>query len=118
MADVASKLTDQFAACLASKVSGQDAGNVVPDAHASARPPAGAASAPAELAASPGAAESPAAESLDLVSTVVKPVAKQAAPAAGGLVLGLVLGLLLGHRRQPQIVIAPAPQRVFSRAAS
>lgn len=116
MTDVASKLTEQFAACLASKVSGEDAGNVAPDDRTSARPPAGATAAAAELAAAPPTASSQAAESLDLVSTVMKPVAKQAAPAVGGLVLGLVLGLLLGHRRQPQIVIAPAPPRAFPRA--
>lgn len=116
MADVASKLIEQFAACLASKVSGEDAGNAAPDDRTSARPPAGATAAAAELAAAPQTASSQAAESLDLVSTVMKPVAKQAAPAVGGLVLGLVLGLLLGHRRQPQIVIAPTPQRAFPRA--
>ena len=122
MADVASKLTEQFAACLARKVSGEDAGKAAPDDRTSARPPAGATAAAAELAAAPQAssqaAESPAAESLDLVSTVVKPVAKQAAPAVGGLVLGLILGLLLGHRRQPQIVIAPTPQRAFPRTGA
>jgi hypothetical protein len=113
MADIASRLTDQFAACLAERV----------------RAPASAASvgAPAEASTEavpqgeqhattgPQAAPSQASGALDLGSTAIMPVARQLAPAAGGLAFGLLLGLLLGHRRQPSVVIVPTTPRAFPR---
>jgi uncharacterized protein len=123
MADVAGKLTDQFAACLADRVREPAAATAGPSGAASAEAPTGTTAAgtaapkratPAEqraAAADTAASETPG--SLDLISTVAMPVAKRAAPAMAGLVVGLILGSLLGHRRRPVIIIAPPPQRVF-----
>jgi uncharacterized protein len=112
MADVASKLTDQFAACLAQRV--REPGTVTSigtsaEAAAETTPHA------EETAAMPRAAASQAPDALDLGSTVLIPVAKQLAPAAGGLAFGLLLGLLLGHRRQPPVVVVPTTRRTFAR---
>ena len=91
MADIAAKLTDQFAACLAERVRGP-----APAAEPSASPQA-------------ISAQDAAAGSLDLVSTVAMPVLKRFGPVLGGLAFGLVLGLLVGHRRRIVIMTAAAP---------
>ena len=104
MADIAAKLTDQFAACLAERVRGP-----APAAEPSASPQA----VPTQSVSAQAAAPQPqdaAAGSLDLVSTVAMPVLKRLGPVLGGLAFGLVLGLLLGHRRRIVIMTAaPSP---------
>jgi carbon monoxide dehydrogenase subunit G len=113
MADIAGKLTDQFAACLAQRV-GEPA---AADGHAPAQAPAR----PAAQAGEPAATEQAAAAapqasgSLDIISTVAWPLAKQFAPVLAGLTLGVVLGFLLGHRRRLAIVVAPMPVRATPR---
>jgi len=101
MADIAAKLTDQFAACLAERVRGP-----APAAEPSASPQAVSPQAVSPQSAAP---QDAAAGSLDLVSTVAMPVLKRFGPVLGGLAFGLVLGLLLGHRRRIVIMTAAAP---------
>jgi len=103
MSDIAAKLTDQFAACLAERVRGPAP---VPDGATPAQAPAATTTPEPENTAAPQAA---AAESLDLVSAVAMPVLKRLGPVLGGLAFGLVLGLLLGHRRRIAIMTAAAP---------
>jgi carbon monoxide dehydrogenase subunit G len=113
VADVAAKLTDQFAGCLAQRVREPAAANGHAPGQATAQPAAQAgepAAAPQAEAAAPQAAGS-----LDVVSTVAGPLAKQFAPVAAGLALGVILGLLLGHRRRIAIVVAPLPMRAVPR---
>ena len=106
MADIAAKLTDQFAACLAERVRGP-----APAAEPSASPQAAEPQAVSPQAVSPQSAapQDAAAGSLDLVSTVAMPVLKRFGPVLGGLAFGLVLGLLLGHRRRIVIMTAAPP---------
>ena len=101
MADIAAKLTDQFAACLAERVRGP-----APAAEPSASPQAVSPQAVSPQSAAP---QDAAAGSLDLVSTVAMPVLKRFGPVLGSLAFGLVLGLLLGHRRRIVIMTAAAP---------
>ena len=101
MADIAAKLTDQFAACLAERVRGP-----APAAEPSASPQA---VSPQAVSPQPAAPQDAAAGSLDLVSTVAMPVLKRFGPVLGSLAFGLVLGLLLGHRRRIVIMTAAAP---------
>jgi uncharacterized protein len=113
MADVAGKLTDQFAACLAQRVREPAAA----DGHAPAQAPVR----PAAQAGEPAAAQRAeaaapqASGSLDIISTVAGPLARQFAPVLAGLTLGGVLGFLLGHRRRIAIVVAPMPMRAVPR---
>jgi hypothetical protein len=113
MADVAGKLTDQFAACLAQRVREPAAA----DGHASAQAPARLAAQAGEPAAAQHAeaAAPQASGSLDVISTVAGPLAKQFAPVLAGLTLGVILGFLLGHRRRLAIVVAPMPRRAIPR---
>jgi carbon monoxide dehydrogenase subunit G len=118
MADIAAKLTDQFAACLAQRVREPAAVNGQAPAGTSTRPvePAGEraeAAMPGTAAPEKTAQES--AGSLDIVSTVAGPLAKQFGPVAAGLTLGVVLGFLLGHRRRVAIVVTPVPMRAVPR---
>jgi carbon monoxide dehydrogenase subunit G len=110
MADVAAKLTDQFAACLAQRVREPAGAN----GHAPGQAPAHPAAQAGEPAA-PQAVAPHASGNLDLISTVAGPLAKQFAPVAAGLALGVILGLLLGHRRRIAIVVAPMPMRAVPR---
>ena len=103
MSDIAAKLTDQFAACLAERVRGPAP---VPDGATPAQAPAATTTPEPENTAAPQTA---AAESLDLVSAVAMPVLKRLGPVLGGLAFGLVLGLLLGHRRRIVIMTAATP---------
>ena len=113
LADVAAKLTEQFAACLAERVREPAAPAGQEPAEASARPaPPGDR---ATVAQGEAAAPQPS-TALDLAGTVAGPLVKQSAPVLAGLTLGVVLGLLLGHRRRISIVIAPMPQRAVPRA--
>jgi carbon monoxide dehydrogenase subunit G len=106
MAEVAGKLTDQFAACLAQRVREPAAA----DGHAPAQAPARPAVQAGEPAAQQAKAAAPQASgSLDIISTVAGPLAKQFVPVLAGLALGVVLGFLLGHRRRLEIVVAPVP---------
>jgi hypothetical protein len=113
MADIAAKLTDQFAACLAQRVREPTAVNGQAPAGTTTRPvePAG----QRAEAVTPGTAAQESAGSLDIVSTVAGPLAKQFAPVAVGLTLGVVLGFLLGHRRRMAIVVTPVPMRAVPR---
>jgi carbon monoxide dehydrogenase subunit G len=120
MADVAGKLTGQFAGCLADRVREPAAATSGSEGRPSAEAPAGAAAAagtaaPAEERAAAAQSTPEAPGALDLVSTVGMPVAKQFAPSIAGLVVGLLLGLLLGHRRRPMIIVVPAAQRAYAR---
>lgn len=121
LADVAGKLTDQFAACLAEQIREPGAGATAPNGHTSAEAPSQApASGAAPAEEHPGhsradTAEPQDAQALDLVSTVVQPMVKQFAPVLGGLVFGIILGLLMGHRRRVAIVVAPMPARSVPR---
>jgi uncharacterized protein len=113
VADVAAKLTDQFAACLAQRVSQSAAADGHARAQAPARPAAQAGEAAAAQRAEAAAPQ--ASGSLDIISTVAGPLAKQFAPVLAGLTLGVVLGFLLGHRRRFAIVVAPMPMRAIPR---
>jgi carbon monoxide dehydrogenase subunit G len=104
MAEVAGKLTDQFAACLAQRVREPAAANGHAPAPAPARPVAQDGDQAAAQAEAPQASGS-----LDIISTVAGPLAKQFAPVLAGLTLGVVLGFLLGHRRRLTVVVAPVP---------
>ena len=106
MADIAAKLTGQFAACLAERVRGP-----APAAEPGASPQAAGPQAvsPQPVSAQAAAPQDAAAGSLDLVSTVAMPVLKRVGPVLGGLAFGLVLGLLVGHRRRIVIMTAAAP---------
>ena len=101
MADIAAKLTDQFAACLAERVRGP-----APAAEPGASPQA---AEPRAVSPQSAAPQDAAAGSLDLVSTVAMPVLKRFGPVLGGVAFGLILGLLLGHRRRIVIMNAAAP---------
>jgi carbon monoxide dehydrogenase subunit G len=117
MGDVAAKLVDQFAGCLAGVVRGEGGTEM---AGAAGSPPGtvaqdGAARA-AETAAVPSAAgeapsgtavAQPQPEALDFLGTVGLPVVKRAAPVLAGVALGLVLGVLVARR--PRFVIVPVP---------
>ena len=112
VADVAAKLTDQFAACLAQRVSEPAAA----DGHAQVQAPGRPAAQAGEPAVQHAEAPTPQASgSLDIMSTVAGPLAKQFAPVIAGLTLGVVLGFLLGHRRRLAIVVAPMPMRAVPR---
>ncbi len=118
MADVAGKLTDQFAACLAGQV-GAPAGAAAGPA-STTRPAARESTAPdgERAAAVPQRIGGPqAADSLDLFSAVALPVAKRFAPVLAGMVLGVAVGALFGGRRRVVIVIPqPPPHRLLQRA--
>ena len=110
MADVAGKLTDQFAACLAGQV-GAPAGAAAGPA-STTRPAARESTAPdgERGAAVPQRVAGPqAADSLDLFSAVGLPVAKRFAPVLAGMVLGVAVGALFGGRRRVVIVIPQPP---------
>jgi uncharacterized protein len=113
MADVAGKLTDQFAACLAQRVREP----ATTDSHAPGPTPARPVAQVGEPAAAQQAeaAAPQASGNLDIISTVAGPLAKQFAPALAGLTLGVVLGFLLGHRRRLTIVVAPMSMRATPR---
>jgi carbon monoxide dehydrogenase subunit G len=113
MADVAGKLTDQFAACLAQRVREPAAADGHAPAQAPARPAAQAGEPAAAQQAAAGAPQ--ASGSLDIISTVAGPLAKQFAPVLAGLTLGVVFGFLLGHRRRLEIVVAPMPMPAIPR---
>ena len=99
MAEVAARLTVQFAACLAGQISGP-APAAAPYGSRQAEAPAPAeehlatpqAPAPQMATAQMSAGQAP--EALDLVSTVIKPVMSQAAPVVADLAAGLIIGLL------------------------
>ena len=104
MADIAAKLTGQFAGCLAAKIPGPAATTSGPTGSEPTEAPAAA----QERTFAPSAAAH-ASESLDLMSTVAMPVLKRLAPVVAGLMLGLILGMLLGQRRRIVIMTAPVP---------
>ena len=120
MADVAAKLTDQFASCLAQRIREPASALSTSDGQPAERAPAGT-GAPAQTGGQAGAGQAAAApaqapEAFDLVSTIAGPLGKQAAPVAAGVMLGLILGLLFGHRRRIAVVIAPMPTRALPRS--
>jgi uncharacterized protein len=78
MADIAAKLTDQFAACLADKIRGP-AATTGPTGSEPTEAPAATLASAQERAFAPSAAAQ-ASESLDLMSTVAMPVLKRLAP--------------------------------------
>ncbi len=104
MADIAAKLTGQFAACLAERVRGP-----APASDSATAAPAPAATQAPAAEGTAGSQAAAAGESLDLVSTVAMPVLKRFGPVLGGVAFGLILGLLLGHRRRIVIMTAAAP---------
>lgn len=123
MADVAGKLIDQFAACLADLVgaptmaeAAQTTGVAAPGtpAEAPARTmapePERATAAPAAPQAQPRPSPpAQAQEAIDLVGALGMPVLKQLAPALVGLMLGFLLGSVLGRRRRLANVVAFVP---------
>ncbi|MCW2680532.1 MAG: carbon monoxide dehydrogenase subunit [Frankiales bacterium] len=84
LADVSSKLVDQFAACLAEEIR---AGTPEPVAAMSDAPAGDVPRAPA----APAPAPRPAAEAIDLLGTAGAPVLKRLAPLAAGLLLLLLV---------------------------
>jgi hypothetical protein len=108
MADIAAKLTGQFAGCLADKIRGPAATTSGPTGSELTEAPAAAPASAQERTFAPSAAAQ-ASESLDLMSTVAMPVLKRLAPVVAGLMLGLILGMLLGQRRRIVIMTAPVP---------
>ena len=125
MADVAAKLTEQFAGCLAERIQEPAGASAASGGQPADGAPAGT-GAPAQTAERAGAGQAPAAPvqaapaqaapAFDLVGTIAGPLGKQAAPVLAGLMLGLILGLLFGHRRRVPIVIAPMPTRAVPRS--
>lgn len=117
MADIAARLTDQFASCLAAQLTGS-APAAAPDAGRRAEAPAqehaAAPHAPARPTATAQLPAGQASEALD-VSAFIMPVMRRAAPVASGLVAGLILGLVFGHRRRIELVVAPVPENVVPR---
>jgi hypothetical protein len=132
MSDVAGKLTDQFAACMAKQVQAPDG------AAAAARSAAGTGSVPGPGAAAaaaaapnasraagqgtvtglPDAAAAEQSDSLDLIGTVAMPLIRRFAPALAGLLAGLVIGALAGRRQRVVVVTVPAPRRGMQRQAT
>jgi carbon monoxide dehydrogenase subunit G len=132
MSDVAGKLTDQFAACMAKQVQAPDG------AAAAARSAAGTGSVPGPGAAAaaaaapnasraagqgtvtglPDAAAAEQSDSLDLIGTVAMPLIRRFAPALAGLLAGLVIGTLAGRRQRVVVVTVPAPRRGMQRQAT
>jgi carbon monoxide dehydrogenase subunit G len=121
LGDVAGKLTDQFAACLAQQVTGPPAAaprageGTLSEAPSGGAPSATSATATAtaaaaERAAAPQAAGQPA-EALDMFGTVALPVLRRSTPVAVSVILGLILGLMLGHRRRIEIIVPPMSRR-------
>jgi carbon monoxide dehydrogenase subunit G len=115
MTEIAARLTDQFAGCLAGQINAP--ASAAPDGSKQAEAPAAPASqeqpatpqAPAPQMAAGQMAAGQASDALDAVSTFIKPVVKQAAPVVAGLGAGLIIGLLFGHRRRIEVVVAPVP---------
>jgi uncharacterized protein len=132
MSDVASKLTDQFAACLAKQVQAPDgtaaaagsaagAGGAPGQAARAADVPAPAASQAAgqgTVTALRGAAAAEQSDSLDLVGTIAMPLVKRFAPVLAGLLAGLMIGALAGRRQRVVVVTVPAPRRGIQRSAA
>ena len=88
LADVSSKLVDQFAACLAEEIRAGTPEPVFASVAADLGTPEG--TAPPVTAASP-AAPRPPAEAIDLLETAGAPVLKRVAPLAAGLLLLVLL---------------------------
>lgn len=130
MSDIAGKLTDQFAACIAKQVQAPDTAAAASGSAAGAGPGHGAQAADvpapsASPAAGQGAVAPPptasAAEqsdSLDLIGTVAMPLVKRFAPVLAGLLAGLVIGALAGRRQRVVVVTVPAPRRAMQRSAA
>ena len=131
MSDVAGKLTDQFAACLAKQVQAPDgasgagsaagAGGSPGQAVRAADVPAPSASQAAgqgTVTALPGAAAAESSDSLDLIGAVAMPLVKRFAPVLAGLLAGLVIGALAGRRQRVIVVTVPAPRRGMQRSAA
>jgi carbon monoxide dehydrogenase subunit G len=116
MTEIAARLTDQFAGCLAGQINAP-ASAAAPDGSKQDEAPAAPAGqeqpatpqAPAPQRAAGQMAAGQASDALDAVSTFIKPVVKQAAPVVAGLGAGLIIGLLFGHRRRIEVVVAPVP---------
>ena len=125
MSDVAGKLTDQFAACLAKQVQAPDgadgagtggATGQAPQAAEVREPSASQAAGQGTVTALADAAAEP--NSLDLISTAAMPLVKRFAPALAGLLAGLVIGALAGRRQRVIVVTVPAPRRGVQRSAA
>jgi hypothetical protein len=103
MSDIAAKLTDQFAACLAERVRGPAP---VPDGatRRRRRPPP---RPPSRKI--PPRPKPPQPSRWTWSAPSPCRVLKRLGPVLGGLAFGLVLGLLLGHRRRIVIMTAAAP---------
>jgi carbon monoxide dehydrogenase subunit G len=130
MSDVAGKLTDQFAACMAKQVQAPDGaaaaarsaagtGSVPgPGAAAAAAPNASRAAGQGTVTGLPDAAAAEQSDSLDLIGTVAMPLIRRFAPALAGLLAGLVIGALAGRRQRVVVVTVPAPRRGMQRQAT
>ena len=132
MSDVAGKLTDQFAACLAKQVQAPDGaaaaarggpgtGGAPGQASQAAEVPgtsASQAAAQGTVTAVPGATAAEQPDSLDLIGTVAMPLVKRFAPALAGLLAGLVIGALAGRRHRVIVVTVPAPRRGVQQSAA
>jgi uncharacterized protein len=90
LADVSSKLLDQFAECLESKLLADDAAAPVAEA-----PPADTASSPATRV-----IDAPEPEPVDLLGAAGAPVVRRLAPVVAGVVVALLVGFLLRRRRR------------------
>ena len=125
MADVAAKLTEQFAACLAQQAQAPAAtagaaGSAGGDGAAAPADAAGMAGVPAPAMAGqpamrgPGAPPAPARQpaALDLFGTVGLPALKRFGPVLSALLVGLVAGGMLGGLRRQRsglsVIITPA----------
>ena len=97
MADIAAKLTGQFAGCLADKIRGPAATTSGPTGSEPTEAPAAAPASAQERTFAPSAAAQ-APESLDLMSTVAMPVLKRLAPVVAG-----------DARARPRHAPGPAP---------
>jgi carbon monoxide dehydrogenase subunit G len=131
MSDVAGKLTDQFAACLAKQVQAPDGADAAAGggagtggapgqaSHAAEVPGASASQAAAgTVTALPGATAVEQPDSLDLIGTVAMPLVKRFAPTLAGLLAGLVIAALAGRRQRVIVVTVPAPRRGVQRSAA
>jgi carbon monoxide dehydrogenase subunit G len=103
MVDIAAKLMDQFAACVADQVRGPAAAELPPGERVTAPEtgPGGPSSAQAEPSTWSAAKASEAA--FDLIGAVGPPMVKRVAPVLLGAAVGMILGRLLSRR--PRIVM-------------
>jgi carbon monoxide dehydrogenase subunit G len=108
MADVAARLMDQFAACVADQVQGPAAA-AAPTGERVTTAPSGGPGQPPSAQAEPStpAAPEPSTAALDLIGAVGPPILKRIVPVLVGALVGVILGGLLSRRHPIVMIITP-----------